>query len=157
MEKLLVISLRATELTSSLFQCNSKEGKEEVDPTIDEIVRCLNECLETVPGRKFINLVKGYARIVVSKEAFMNAVKEFFHGAKKWATSPMRMFCLFVLGIAALITYIICVPESVVAEWVTSLLAMLADRLSFVGLTICDKIGEFFAGNSLELPAVAAN
>lgn len=116
-----------------------------------------NNILETEDGRGLINDAMELASTVYTEEGFFNMITKFYHIAKNLATSLMEKFCVFVFCIAALITFIVYfhyVPESIFAQWVTRLYKMLADRLFIIVCrTISEKIGEFFAGNSLVLLA----
>ncbi|KAJ7379726.1 hypothetical protein OS493_014132 [Desmophyllum pertusum] len=146
----------AMELTTRLFPCSESQGI-----ILARMRQRFNNFLETEDGRGIVNDVTELARGVCTKESFRNMINKFYHLAQQLATSPMGKFCIFVFCIAVLITCIVYfLPESVVAQWVTSLFELLVDRLSVVGSTISEKIGEFFAGSlewlaDVDLQAVA--
>ncbi|KAJ7379725.1 hypothetical protein OS493_014131 [Desmophyllum pertusum] len=133
----------AMELTRRLFQ--SPESQEII---LARMQQRFNNFLETEDGRGIVNDAMELARTVFTQVSFRNMINNFYHLAQQLATSPMGKFCIFVFCIAALITFIVYfLPESVVAQWVTSLFKMLADRLLGSCTMITEKIGEFFAGS----------
>ena len=139
---------RATEYARGLIGDENYED-------LATMTSCLSTFFEKKEGKAFIKAAERCASKVGSLKALMNMAKYFYHKAKEWASaSPMRMFCIFVLSIAAIITFMLIlanVPECVVFEWAGNLLTMLTDRLcSLVGRTFTEKIGQFFAGNSME-------
>lgn len=129
------------------------EESNEVTVICDRIKRKLQEFVKSEEGQGLIRDFEELGRAVSNKKGFWSAIKNFFHSAKEWSPSPIVMLAIFLLCIAGLTVYIVCVPQSTVAVWVTSLLSCLAAIFAELGRKVlAEKIAEFFARPSLELP-----
>ncbi len=156
-----IISI-AIELFSRLFGETQKMSKQEDEESVTEILNSmkkeLGEILKSEAGQRLIGDVGKLAKKVCTQTDFLAMIKSFFQLAKDmaekwlgWIFSPTVMLTIFLLCIAGLIVYIVCVPQSTVAVWVTSLLSRLAEIFVALGQFCAEKIAKFFEKSSLEL------
>lgn len=146
----------ASDFIRKIFQC--KEKDEEVKTSLAIMRQSFKNIIKTEDGKVIKKEMKKNAVGACTPVGFLIMVKNFFREAGKYAdTSLMGKFCMFVLLIAVLIATLLTlcfVLESVVALWVTGLIAALATLL--VGVGVAEMIAAFFERKSLELPAIAA-